>query len=70
MTHPTNMTVSFSTFERLKGKGVKSSKGSEMGDMYLDLKIVPPEKLEEESKKILEEFARLNPQGDLRKHWR
>ena len=54
---------------RLKGKGVKSSKGSEIGDMYLDLKIVPPEKLQEESKKLMEEFTRLNPQDDLRKHW-
>ncbi len=55
---------------RLKGKGIKSSKGSEIGDMYLDLKIVPPEKLDEESKKLLEKFAQLNPQNDLRRHWR
>lgn len=55
---------------RLKGKGIKSSKGSEIGDMYLELKIVPPEKMDDESKKLLEEFTRLNPQDDLRKHWR
>jgi len=55
---------------RLKGKGIKSSKSSEMGDMYLELKIVQQEKLDEESKKLLDEFARLNPQEDLRKHWR
>jgi len=55
---------------RLKDKGIKSSKGGETGDMYLVLKIVPPEKLDEASKKLLDEFARLNPQDDLRKHWR
>jgi DnaJ-class molecular chaperone len=54
---------------RLKGKGIPSAKGSQMGDMYLELKIVPPEKPDDESKKILEDFQQRNPQSDIRGDW-
>ncbi len=52
---------------RLKGKGIVPPKGINPGDMILRLKIVLPEKMDEESKKLLEEFAKKNPQSDLRK---
>ncbi|MBN1846331.1 MAG: DnaJ domain-containing protein [Sedimentisphaerales bacterium] len=55
---------------RLKGKGVPAAKTGQVGDMYLILKIVPPETLDEESRRLLDEFERLNPQGDLRRQWK
>jgi len=54
---------------RLRGKGVKSHKSGKAGDMFLTLKVAPPKKLDEESKQLLQEFARKNPQDDIRKDW-
>jgi len=54
---------------RLKGKGVVSPKTGQTGDMYLVLKIVTPEQLDEESKRLLEEFGRRNPPANIRGHW-
>ncbi len=53
---------------RLKGKGVSSQKGK-VGDMYLNLKITLPEKIDKASLQLLEEFSQKNPQDDLRQHW-
>lgn len=51
---------------RLRGKGVKSGKAAKVGDMFLKLKIVLPKELDEQSRELLEEFARLNQQDDIR----
>ena len=44
---------------RLRGKGIAG------GDQYLQFKIVVPSKLDDRSKELIEEFAKLNP-GDVR----
>jgi len=54
---------------RLKGKGIKSQKSKDPGDMFLTLKIVPPVQIDETSKKLLHDFAAKNPQPDLRSKW-
>ncbi len=54
---------------RLKEKGIKSQKTAKNGDMFLTLKIVPPAEMDENSKQLLQDFARENPQPDLRKNW-
>ena len=54
---------------RLKGKGVRSYKTEKTGDMYLNLKIVAPGDLDEESRDVLREFSQRNPQDDIRKDW-
>ncbi|MCK4628991.1 MAG: DnaJ domain-containing protein [Sedimentisphaerales bacterium] len=54
---------------RLKGKGIKSQKTKTNGDMFLTLKIVPPVEIDEDSKQLLQDFAKENPQPDLRKNW-
>ena len=54
---------------RLKEKGIKSQKTEKNGDMFLTLKIVPPAEMDENSKQLLQDFARENPQPDLRKNW-
>jgi curved DNA-binding protein len=41
---------------RLRGKGIKG------GDQYVELKIVAPPKVDDESRKLMEEFAERNPQ--------
>ena len=53
---------------RLKGKGVKSRKSGEMGNMYLVLKVVLPAELDEEAKETLAELAEKYPQEGIRKH--
>ncbi|MBN2210460.1 MAG: DnaJ domain-containing protein [Sedimentisphaerales bacterium] len=55
---------------RLRGKGLRSPKTGEQGDMYLRLKIIVPNDLDESSRKLFEEFARKNPQEDIRADWR
>jgi DnaJ-class molecular chaperone len=40
---------------RLRGKGIKG------GDQFIELKIVVPQKVDERSRELMEEFARLNP---------
>lgn len=47
---------------RLRGKGIKG------GDLLLEFKIVVPTHVDERSKEILEEFARLNPQNPRSGH--
>ncbi|MCF7956915.1 MAG: DnaJ domain-containing protein [Phycisphaerae bacterium] len=55
---------------RLKGEGVKAGKSSmSLGNMYLSLKIVLPDKINDASKELLEAFAKLNPQEDIRRVW-
>lgn len=54
---------------RLKGKGVKSHKTQKTGDMLLALKVVVPKGIDAESQRLLDEFARRNPQDDIRKQF-
>lgn len=45
---------------RLKGQGVKQANGT-AGDMFVELQIAIPAELDEESKKLVEEFDKKNP---------
>ncbi len=55
---------------RLKGQGVPhAGKNKEPGDMYLILKIIPPDTGLPEIKEMLEKISRLAPQPDLRDKW-
>ena len=45
----------------LRGKGVASHRGSEPGDLIVEVRVVLPKISDERSKEILREFARLNP---------
>ena len=46
---------------RLKGRGVPASGGAPAGDLYGVVQIVPPRSLDDRSRRLLEEFERLNP---------
>jgi molecular chaperone DnaJ len=46
---------------RLRGKGVQRLKNKERGDQYVVVKIMLPEKINEDSKKNLEDFAKTSP---------
>lgn len=48
---------------RLKGRGVPAHASRPTGDLYAVVQIVPPKRLDARSREILEEFARLNPDG-------
>lgn len=48
---------------RLRGKGVPHLKGSGRGDLYVNIKVVPPHNLDGRSQEMLREFERLNPQN-------
>jgi DnaJ-class molecular chaperone len=52
---------------RIKDKGVPR-KGGGRGPLYVDVQIVPPSGLDDESRQLLEEFSRRNPQPGLRDH--
>jgi DnaJ-class molecular chaperone len=45
---------------RLKGKGSPLANGT-IGDLYVELRIVVPKVLDAESRRLIEEFAKLNP---------
>ena len=45
---------------RLKGKGPEGDDGSPV-DLYVQLRIVTPKTLDDESRKLVEDFAKLNP---------
>lgn len=45
---------------RLKGKGTPGPDGSP-GELYVELRIVVPKTLDDESRRLIEEFAKLNP---------
>jgi len=48
---------------RLKGKGAPSLRGNKRGDQIVEVEIVLPEKLNNRSKELLREFARINPEN-------
>ncbi len=53
--------TSSGTRMRLRGKGVKSSKGAAPGDQFVVLKIVIPKDLSDEAKQYYQKLADLNP---------
>jgi len=55
---------------RLKEKGIRNQKSGKTGDMYLILQIVLPKKINKTSRELIEEFARKNPQDNIRKLWK
>jgi DnaJ-class molecular chaperone len=48
---------------RLRERGVPSLRGNARGDQFVEVKMVLPSVISEETKKILAEFARLNPEN-------
>jgi len=46
---------------RLRGRGVPAHRGRPAGDLHAIVQIEPPRKLDDRSRELLEEFARLNP---------
>jgi len=46
---------------RLKGQGVPASKSLPAGDLYIVPKIVVPRSIDEESRRLIEEFAKRQP---------
>lgn len=53
---------------RLRGKGVHGKDGD--GDQILEIKIMLPPKLDDGSRKLVEQWAAQNPQPDVRAAWR
>lgn len=48
---------------RLRDRGVPSLRGNVRGDQFVEVRIVLPSVISEETKKVLAEFARLNPEN-------
>jgi len=48
---------------RLRDRGVPSLRGNVRGDQFVEVRIVLPSLISEETKKVLAEFARLNPEN-------
>jgi DnaJ-class molecular chaperone len=48
---------------RLKGQGVPGSGGKPGGDLFVVVKIVAPRNIDEESKRLIRQFAELNKQS-------
>jgi molecular chaperone DnaJ len=48
---------------RLREKGAPSLRGSTRGDEYVEVKVVLPKIIDEDSKNLLREFARRNPEN-------
>lgn len=46
---------------RLRERGVPSLRGNARGDQFVEVRIVLPQVISEETKKVLAEYARLNP---------
>jgi curved DNA-binding protein len=46
---------------RLRGQGVPTSGGRPAGDLFVVLKVIVPKGIDEESRRLIEEFSRHNP---------
>src|SRR5262245_56037652 len=46
---------------RLRGQGVPASGGQPAGDLFVVLKVVVPKTIDDESRRLIEEFSRRNP---------
>jgi DnaJ-class molecular chaperone len=47
---------------RIRGRGLPSPGGGPPGDQYVEIKVMVPRGIDEESRRLMEEFARRNPQ--------
>ncbi len=47
---------------RLRGKGLPTPGGKPRGDQYVEVHVVVPRKVDDRSRELIEEFAKLNPQ--------
>ncbi|MHC4877446.1 MAG: DnaJ C-terminal domain-containing protein [Planctomycetota bacterium] len=54
---------------RLREKGVVDPKSKQRGDLFAVLKIVVPKELDEESRRLLEEFSERNPTDPRARLW-
>ncbi|RUL87136.1 DnaJ C-terminal domain-containing protein [Tautonia sociabilis] len=54
---------------RLKGQGVPGRGDQPAGDLYAVLKVVVPKAVDDESRRLIEEFARRNPSDPRRGLW-
>jgi len=54
---------------RLRGQGVAASKNHPVGDLYIIPKVVVPKTVDEESKKLIEQFAARNPAQPRENRW-
>jgi DnaJ-class molecular chaperone len=48
---------------RLRERGAPSLRGNARGDQFVEVRIVLPSVISEETKKVLSEYARLNPEN-------
>jgi len=54
---------------RLRGQGVSASKNHPEGDLYIIPKIVAPKNVDDESKRLIEQFAERNPASPRENRW-
>ncbi len=54
---------------RLRGKGIINRKTNDPGDLYAILQIVVPKNLDDRSRELLEEFAKLHPENLREDRW-
>ncbi len=55
---------------RLRGQGVPASKDRPAGDLFVVVKVVVPKAVDEESRRLIEQFAARNPQDPRAGLWR
>jgi len=48
---------------RLRGKGIQMGKSSSRGDQFVEVKVVVPKTMSEEMRRLMQEYARLNPEA-------
>jgi DnaJ-class molecular chaperone len=54
---------------RLRGQGVPASKNHPVGDLYVIARVVVPKSVDEESRKLIEQFAERNPSDPRKGLW-
>ncbi len=54
---------------RLRGQGVAASKNHPEGDLYVIPKVVVPKVVDDESRKLIEQFAERNPANPRENRW-
>lgn len=55
---------------RLRGQGVPAHKDQPAGDLFVVIKVVVPKAIDEESRRLIEQFAERNPQTPRAGLWR
>ena len=54
---------------RMRGKGAPNRQGGERGNQYVRVHVVLPEKIDDRSRELLEEFSARNPMQPRAKGW-